>query len=58
MKCSQTGTQNKAKVSQLSTGDGEALTIDHLTKGSKLMLRYKGKDYDRSIQRYVNRGGM
>ena len=36
---------HKAQLSELSTEGGEALTLEHLKKSSKLMLRYKRKDY-------------
>ncbi len=45
MKCSQTGSQHKTKLSELSTDSGETLTLEHFTKGSNLMLKYKGKEY-------------
>lgn len=45
VKCSQTGIQHKTKLSELSTESGEALTLEHLTKGGNLMLKYKGKEY-------------
>ena len=45
VRCSQTGKQHAVKVGDLSKEDCSPLNEKDLTKGSSLMLDYKGKPY-------------
>lgn len=45
VRCSQTGKQHLVKVRDLFNEDCSLLTEEDLTRGSSLMLDYKGKTY-------------
>ena len=45
MKCSQTGKLHKVQIMDLSIEDGHPLTQNDLTKGSKMFMMYRGKEY-------------